>query len=81
MKANFTFDTSIPEEAYELEIFANASNFYRALQDFSEDILRKGRKYDQFRGKELTEEEHNFICEIEEDFYKILNEYGVHLDL
>ena len=81
MKVTLEFDTSDEGQRIDYEIVNQAQNMQRAMYDFSQDILRKGRKYDSFRGKELSDERHEMLCDIEEEFYKIINEYNVDLDL
>ena len=79
MKVTLEFDTSDSDQKYEYEINKMANSMYSVLWDFSQDILRKGRKYDHFRGEELSDEKHDMLCDIEEEFYKILEEHGVKL--
>ncbi len=81
MKVTLEFDTSDFDEKVDYELASNGAKYHRALQTFADDILRQGRKYNGFNGRALTEEENSFICKIEEEFYRILEEYGANLEL
>lgn len=81
MQVKLEFDTSDYDEKIDYELASNGARYHRALIEFSQEVLRKGRKYEYFRGKELTDEEYEFICKLEEDFHQILDEHGVNLDI
>lgn len=78
-KVNITFD--LPEENEDYKIYSKAMDMHLALWDFSQDVLRKLDKYGfhPTEKRELTEEEHGIVEHIREEFYKIINEYGVEL--
>ncbi len=73
MKATFEFD--LPEDQHEYDIMNQAYKTHRFLQQFSEE-LRTWEKY----GHEFTDAQ-DALSKIREEFYKILNNYQVNLDL
>jgi uncharacterized NAD(P)/FAD-binding protein YdhS len=73
MKAKFEFD--LPEDQQEYNIMNQAYKMHRFLQQFSEE-LRTWEKY----GHEFTDAQ-DAVSKIREEFYKILNNYQVNLDL
>lgn len=70
-----TFMFNLPEEENEYRIMSQAQNSQRMLWDFSQQ-LRSWYKYN-----------HNFkdaddaLDKIRDEFYRLLNEYGVDIDL
>lgn len=79
MKVKMEFDTNNETENAEYKVAVKAQELFLCLHDFSETILRRGRKHETFRGKELTDEEFELMEKIEEDFYEILSKYGIDL--
>lgn len=73
MKATFEFD--LPEDQHEYDIMNQASKMQRFLWEFSEQ-LRAWQKYDhQFKDAD------DALNQIREEFYKLLNNYEVNIDL
>lgn len=73
MKATFEFN--LPEDQYEYEVMSQASKSQRMLWEFSQQ-LREWRKYG-----------HNFkdasdaVSGIQDEFFRLLNNYEVNIDL
>ena len=73
MKVTFEFD--LPEDQNEYDIMNQAIRMQRVLWDLSE-ALRSWEKYGhQFNSAD------NAVYSIREEFYKILNNYEVNIDL
>jgi hypothetical protein len=73
MKATFEFD--FPEDEREYEVMNQAHKMQKVLWDLSE-ALRTWEKYGhQFNSAD------NAVYSIREEFYKILNNYQVNIDL
>ena len=73
MKATFEFD--FPEDEREYEVMNQAHKMQRMLWEFSEQ-LRSWEKY----GHQFTDAS-DAVVKIREEFYKILNNYQVNIDL
>lgn len=73
MKATFEFD--LPEDQHEYDVMNQASKMQRMLWEFSEQ-LRSWEKY----GHQFTSAD-NAVYSIREEFYKMLNNYEVNIDL
>lgn len=72
MKATLTFD--LPEDKQEHNMAVNAGNYYCALWDIKEDLIRKYYKYG------IPEELKNadvFLEKFREEFFQILEHYNV----
>ena len=73
MKATFEFD--LPEDQHEYDVMNQASKMQRMLWQFSEQ-LREWEKYGhQFNSAD------NAVYGIREEFYKMLNNYEINIDL
>jgi len=73
MKATFEFD--FPEDEREYEVMNQAHKMQRMLSEFSQQ-LREWEKYGhQFNSAD------NAVYSIREEFYKMLNNYEVNIDL
>lgn len=64
----------LPDEELEFRRALNGSNYHAALWEFSEETLRKIRKY-----RELTEEQQKLFDEIDEAFSTVLREFKIEL--
>lgn len=73
MKATFEFD--FPEDEREYEVMNQAHKMQRMLWEFSQQ-LREWEKY----GHQFTDAS-DAVVKIREEFYKILNNYQVNIDL
>ena len=73
MKATFEFD--FPEDEREYEVMNQAHKMQRMLWEFSQQ-LREWEKY----GHQFTDA-CDAVVKIREEFYKILNNYQVNIDL
>jgi len=73
MKATFEFD--FPEDEREYEVMNQAHKMQKVLWDLSE-ALRTWEKY----GHQFTDAS-DAVIKIREEFYKILNNYQVNIDL
>ena len=73
MKATFEFD--FPEDEREYEVMNQAHKMQKVLWDLSE-ALRTWEKY----GHQFTDAR-DAVIKIREEFYKILNNYQVNIDL
>ena len=73
MKATFEFD--FPEDEREYEVMNQAHKMQRVLWEFSQQ-LREWEKY----GHQFTDAS-DAVVKIREEFYKILNNYQVNIDL
>lgn len=73
MKSYLKFD--LPEEKEEFEAAIRASDLCLCLWDISQK-LRENIKYND----NLTEEQYNIYCKIQDDFYEILEEHDINLD-
>lgn len=73
MKATFEFD--FPEDEREYEVMNQAHKMQRMLWEFSQQ-LREWEKY----GHQFTDAG-DAVVKIREEFYKILNNYQVNIDL
>ena len=73
MKATFEFD--FPEDEREYEVMNQAHKMQRMLWEFSQQ-LRDWEKY----GHQFTDAS-DAVVKIREEFYKILNNYQVNIDL
>ena len=70
-----TISFNLPEEENEYKIMSQAQNSQRMLWDFSQQ-LRSWRKYHHdFKDAD------DALNKIREEFYRLLNEYGVDIDL
>ena len=75
MKATFNFDLDIPEDKVQYDIMNQAQKCQRMLWQFSQQ-LREWEKYvHQFNSAD------NAVYSIREEFYKMLNNYEVNIDL
>lgn len=73
MKAIFEFD--LPEDQHEYDVMHQASKMQRMLWEFSQQ-LREWEKYGhQFK------DARDAVVKTREEFYKILNNYQVNIDL
>jgi len=75
MKATFNFDLDIPEDKVQYDIMNQAQKSQRMLWQFSQQ-LREWEKY----GHQFTDAR-DAVVKIREEFYKILNNYQVNIDL
>jgi len=73
MKATFEFD--FPEDEREYEVMNQAHKMQKMLWEFSQQ-LREWEKY----GHQFTDAS-DAVIKIREEFYKILNNYQVNIDL
>lgn len=73
MKATFEFD--LPEDQHEYDVMNQASKTQRFLWAFSEQ-LREWEKY----GHQFADAS-DAVIKIREEFYRILNNYEVNIDL
>jgi spore maturation protein CgeB len=74
MKALFKFD--LPEEQAEYEIFLQSGKLYCAMSDFK-DFMRRQNKYIEHKNEEVEKK----VDEIWEEFFRILEENNVKLDI
>ena len=75
MKAIFEFDLNDPDDKTKYDIMNQAIRMQRVLWDITE-ALRSWEKYGhQFNSAD------NAVYSIREEFYKILNNYEVNIDL
>ena len=73
MKAIFEFD--LPEDQHEYEVMSQSPKTQRFLWDFSQQ-LRSWRKYDHdFKDAD------DALDKIRDEFYRLLNEHEVNIDL
>ena len=72
-RATFTFN--LPEEENEYRVMSQAQNSQRMLWDFSQQ-LRSWYKYSH-----NFEDANDALNKIRDEFYRLLNEYGVDIDL
>lgn len=73
MKAIFEFN--LPEDQHEYEVMSQAQNVQRFLWDFSQQ-LRSWYKYgDEFKDAD------DALDKIREEFYRLINEHSVNIDL
>jgi hypothetical protein len=75
MKATFNFDLDDPDDKTQYDIMNQAIRMQRVLWDLSE-ALRTWEKY----GHQFTDAS-DAVVKIREEFYKILNNYEVNIDL
>lgn len=73
MKATFEFD--LPEDQHEYDIMNQAIRMQRVMWDLSE-ALRTWEKY----GNDFKDAR-DAVVKIREEFYRILNNYEVNIDL
>jgi hypothetical protein len=73
MRATFEFD--LPEDQHEYDVMNQAIRMQRVIWDLSE-ALRSWEKY----GHHFNSADHA-VNSIREEFYKILNNYEVNIDL
>lgn len=73
MKATFEFD--LPEDKHEYDVMNQASKMQRFLWEFSEQ-LRSWEKYDH-----SFKDSRDAVVRIREEFYRLLNNYEVNIDL
>ncbi len=73
MKAIFEFD--LPEDQHEYDVMNQASKMQRFLWEFSEQ-LRAWEKYGN-----SFEDANDALSKIREEFYRLLNNYEVNIDL
>lgn len=73
MKATFEFD--LPEDKHEYDVMNQAPKMQRFLWEFSEQ-LRAWEKY----GHEFKDSR-DAVVKIREEFYRLLNNYEVNIDL
>ncbi len=73
MKATFEFD--LPEDQHEYDVMNHAIRMQKVLWDLSE-ALRTWEKY----GDPFTDAR-DAVVKIREEFYRILNNYEVNIDL
>ena len=73
MKATFEFD--FPEDEREYEVMNQAHKMQKMLWEFNQQ-LREWEKY----GHQFTDAS-DAVIKIREEFYKILNNYQVNIDL
>lgn len=78
-KRKIMFKIDCIDDRRELLHYLKAGDYFSALCTFSEEVLRMGRKRGFFKEKEISSDKVDFISEIEEEFYKILDEYGINL--
>lgn len=75
MKATFNFDLNDPDDKIQYDVMNQAHKMQRMLWEFSEQ-LRYWEKYNhQFKTAD------NAVYSIREEFYKMLNNYEVNIDL
>lgn len=73
MKAVFEFD--LPDDQHEYEVMSQSSKMQSVLWDFSQQ-LRSWRKYHHdFKDAD------DALDKIREEFYRLLNDYQVNIDL
>jgi phage-related tail protein len=73
MKATFEFD--LPEDQHEYDVMNQAIRMQKVIWEFSQQ-LREWEKYGhQFNSAD------NAVYSIREEFYKMLNNYEVNIDL
>jgi len=73
---------NLPEEQEEFDRASHAIDYYLALHEFSQEVLRRMTKRDchpGISGRELTSEESALAKEISDLFYEILNERNIKL--
>jgi hypothetical protein len=75
MKATFNFDLDDPDDKTQYDIMNQAIRMQRVLWDLSE-ALRSWEKY----GDPFTDSR-DAVVKIREEFYRILNNYEVNIDL
>lgn len=73
MKATFEFD--LPEDQHEYDVMNQASKMQRMLWEFSEQ-LRSWEKY----GHQFIDAR-DAVVKTREEFYRLLNNYEVNIDL
>lgn len=73
MRAKFEFD--LPEDQHEFDVMNQASKTQRFLWEYSEQ-LRTWQKY----GHQFQDANHA-VEQIREEFYRLLNNYEINIDL
>lgn len=73
MKATFEFD--LPEDQHEYDVMSQASKMQRFLWEFSQQ-LREWEKY----GHQFNDAR-DAVVKTREEFYRLLNNYEVNIDL
>lgn len=73
MKATFEFD--LPEDQHEYDVMSQASKMQRFLWEFSQQ-LREWEKY----GHQFSDAR-DAVVKTREEFYRLLNNYEVNIDL
>lgn len=82
-KVTIEFSGDVEGES-KLKRMMQAEDLHSALYDFSQQVLRNARKYESSTNSELNdllknEDVSKAIDLIEEEFYKVLNEYNINL--
>jgi len=72
-KATFTFN--LPDEENEYRVMSQAPNSQRVLWDFSQQLRSWIKYHHDFKDAD------DALERIRDEFYRLLNEYGVDIDL
>jgi hypothetical protein len=75
-KGILEFDLTEPFEHSAFKRAAHATDAYLALHDIQQDMLRKRYKYDD----SLSDEQHDLVETMYEEFFRILEYRGVNMD-
>jgi hypothetical protein len=73
MKATFEFD--LPKDQHEYDVMNQAIRMQRVLWDLSEQLLEWEKYGHQYK------DAYDAVFKIREEFYRILNNYEVNIDL
>ena len=69
------FEFNLPEEENEYKVMSQAQNSQRMLWDFSQQLRSWRKHYHDFKDAD------DALDKIREEFYRLLNEYEVDIDL
>ena len=72
-KVTFTFN--LPDEENEYKVMSQAPNSQRMLWDFSQQLRSWYKYHHDFKDAD------DALNKIRDEFYRLLNEYGVDIDL
>lgn len=70
-----TFEFNLPEEENEYRVMSQAQDTQRMLWDFSQQLRSWYKYHHDF------EDANDALNKIRDEFYRLLNEYGVDIDL
>lgn len=75
MRVTYIFNDENPDDVYKLKTFNQAKEIHDALCDFSEFLRTK------LKHEELKEEEYDIYEIVKDEFFEIMNDNNVNLEL